>query len=724
MRQAAVTRRLSQSSKKPSHSPTKANTEAGPEPSTSHHTKATTGDHPEIDSPVPVSAPASSSGRVKPSPFQICNTPGSWGSAIPISVPRSGTRKTNIVVRPGAIAGPIFSVTGTVPSLSAANPSPVSADLPAPPPKPARNGPTWRTAESPPLITMKVIVSGATPAELFGPDGFIMKESDDNDEQPLADPEHKPEEFRSGRTFHDHDDIPIDLAILHAEMRGFQPSSPLPDLPPLDSDIQLVEDAISTASDSTNINFINATTSSHVIPGPARPTQEANLPALTAEEQDVAEIDLLLPSSDPIGNIITDNGPLGDLLKIDAALLNMMPADITEGNAFEVDDVAESLAEEVDHTDLSRSRASSSGGSFEEIPAEIARRQVVFSRPTATQALRQSDSSQLVLVGDFDVPEQRVLPSKLDNIGRDSITRPEAGSSRPRRVKISHQERAKSSSSSSSGSPSKRLSTRLASRTITPVYNFGNGREPIKWRQTVEMDGESDVEDLLRAPSRAESSGSSSVTIDGIERTLTATFNVPILDSSPPPERRSRAIRHFDTQLIDEWNKKSPGLTKNPALHRLIFESYIDQCVDGNEPEIKVFNTVDLESIPPNFEFQYSNNMLYHEDVPEPELGLGCDCEGGCSVTSETCSCLKRQRLYNYGIAEDFAYEEDGTLKQPVPIWECGPTCGCPPECMNRVIQRGRTNKALIDLFKTVSLLCLMLDCANVLRKRRDGVSN
>lgn len=38
-----------------------------------------------------------------------------------------------------------------------------------------------------------------------------------------------------------------------------------------------------------------------------------------------------------------------------------------------------------------------------------------------------------------------------------------------------------------------------------------------------------------------------------------------------------------------------------------------------------------------------------------------------------------------------------------VSIWECGPTCGCPPECMNRVIQRGRAAETKIDLFKTIN---------------------
>jgi histone-lysine N-methyltransferase SUV39H len=176
------------------------------------------------------------------------------------------------------------------------------------------------------------------------------------------------------------------------------------------------------------------------------------------------------------------------------------------------------------------------------------------------------------------------------------------------------------------------------------------------------------------------------------------------VDGSPPRDRMSKATRKFDTRLIDEWNKEYPKMTSNPSLHRMIFESYISECVKGSEPSISVINKVDAESIPPNFEFQYSNDMLYHAAVPEPELGKGCDCEGPCSESSRTCSCLKQQNLYNYDCSEGFAYDKKGLLKAgtDLSIWECGPNCGCPPECMNRVVQKGRGDRALIDLFKTV----------------------
>jgi hypothetical protein len=345
-----------------------------------------------------------------------------------------------------------------------------------------------------------------------------------------------------------------------------------------------------------------------------------------------------------------------------------------------------------DGSDAHPSGASSSDDSIEEIPAEIARTQVIFTRHAGGQSSGRPRALPVSIVTEKRMPRSGTM---------DVSTEPQAGSSRPRRYKLDKVSVAPSSSSSS-GSPSKR-SSRLAARTLAPVYSFKRTGNPIQWRQTIEMDGESDVEDLLRPPSSANSTASSSMTIDGVHRTISGVYTIPtpIIDTPPPDDRRSAAVRTFDTQLIDDWNRLSPTLTHNPALHRLIFESYIDQCVGGDEPEIKVYNMVDLESIPPHFEFQYSNKMLYHKTVPEPELGLGCDCEGGCSEKSRSCSCLKRQRLYNYDANTDFAYDDRGHLKNAVPIWECGPNCGCPPECMNRVVQRGRGKMALVDLFKT-----------------------
>ncbi|BEI86087.1 hypothetical protein CcaverHIS002_0603740 [Cutaneotrichosporon cavernicola] len=156
--------------------------------------------------------------------------------------------------------------------------------------------------------------------------------------------------------------------------------------------------------------------------------------------------------------------------------------------------------------------------------------------------------------------------------------------------------------------------------------------------------------------------------------------------------------RHLDMHIIDQYHKLiSKGSFLNPAIHREVFEMYMSMFTavdEPNAPAIKVVNHID--GVPPNFEFQYSNQMLYSTEVPEPELGQGCGCEGPCDPLSTTCLCVKRQQLYFYNL--------EGTVlskNHECPIWECGPNCGCPPECMNRVIQRGRSKDTVVEIFKT-----------------------
>lgn len=174
----------------------------------------------------------------------------------------------------------------------------------------------------------------------------------------------------------------------------------------------------------------------------------------------------------------------------------------------------------------------------------------------------------------------------------------------------------------------------------------------------------------------------------------------------PPDELRGKARREVGNE-ITEYNLVMRNLTNNPELQCEVFAGYIGQATAHDEPfapEIRVVNKVDHPGKPPAFEFVYSNEMLYHSGVPDPELGTGCDCEGPCDPNSQTCSCVKRQELYFYNLPglSGFAYDENERVKNTgCAIWECSETCGCPPECLNRVISRGR--KVPVELFKTVS---------------------
>lgn len=751
MRQAATERRRSQSARRASHSPTKFNAEAGPGPSTVSQWMGTldetvsaaperSGDLPvpeahaaesspdpitgpsstqsstltlARESPIPITATAPTSGRrIRPSPFQVSVTPGSWGHAVPMSIPqRPVSRPKSVTLSAAETNGPSASSSTeqSTPLSTLAHqvttPEATAQDVPKTI-APVRKGPTWKTAASPspdPVIT-------ALPSDPIEVDELEGGQSQSTD---VAAVSPAPAPMISSTDIDEATDVSVHVDDVSASATGtelptFEATSPLTSLPSLPLDMLHHSDLSGSAEipAESKVNTVENVDSvgEKPTPGVVEPL-DASIP--------VPSIDLpngnapglgISTSNDPV--VIMVNTPPANLEISDTesaaqpATLAVQPPKIVDNSVIEIDDLSDSLPEVMDHVDLNRSRASSSGDSIEEIPADIAKAHIAFSRPPATRP----DASLSANTEITPAAEKRVLRKSLNGIARGNVI-PEPVVGRPSRLKIEAKERSDSASSSNSGSPSKRQSNRLATKGLVPVYNFTkNTSSYISWRQTVEMDGESDVEALLSPPSQAESSGSSSMTLDGVERTINKIFTIPIIDSAPPPERRSMALRKFDTRLIDDWNEKSPRMTHNPALHRLIFESYIDECVQGDEPEIKVYNNVDFESIPPHFEFQYSNEMLYHSSVPEPELGLGCDCEGKCSESSTTCSCLKRQRLYNYTIVEDFAYDEEGHLKQAIPIWECGPNCGCPPDCMNRVIQKGRSKKALVDLFKTVRL--------------------
>ncbi|KAL7424642.1 hypothetical protein Q5752_000326 [Cryptotrichosporon argae] len=221
---------------------------------------------------------------------------------------------------------------------------------------------------------------------------------------------------------------------------------------------------------------------------------------------------------------------------------------------------------------------------------------------------------------------------------------------------------------------------------------------------------EKEIEELIESFPRDEyiSPGDAFWGIDLLDRPLP-----PVPQSmQPPPDRRGQARRHVDLPFLDAWAKHYKHKYKNHPMARLLFEDIIaiQTTNEPKAPEIRVINEVDdPRSIsggpPPDFEFQYSNELLYHPSVPDPELGLGCDCDGPCDPTNQRCSCVRRQELYFYQTEQrGFQYDHlnGGAIKQyDCPIWECGPTCGCPPECMNRVIQRGRTDAGKVSIFKT-----------------------
>ncbi|XP_073301628.1 uncharacterized protein [Primulina huaijiensis] len=114
--------------------------------------------------------------------------------------------------------------------------------------------------------------------------------------------------------------------------------------------------------------------------------------------------------------------------------------------------------------------------------------------------------------------------------------------------------------------------------------------------------------------------------------------------------------------------------------------------ISGGKEPVPVFavNTIDDEKPPP---FNYTPKMIYPDwffPIP-PE---GCNCTGRCSDTKK-CPCTVR----NGG---EIPYNRNGAIVEAKPlVFECGPSCNCPPSCYNRVTQRGIRFK--LEIFKTDS---------------------
>lgn len=115
----------------------------------------------------------------------------------------------------------------------------------------------------------------------------------------------------------------------------------------------------------------------------------------------------------------------------------------------------------------------------------------------------------------------------------------------------------------------------------------------------------------------------------------------------------------------------------------------VDDISQGKELiPICAVNTVDDEK-PPSF--KYITNIIY-PDWCRPVPPKGCDCTNGCSELGK-CACVAK----NGG---ELPYNHNGAIVQAKPlVYECGPSCKCPPSCYNRVSQQGI--KFQLEIFKT-----------------------
>lgn len=104
---------------------------------------------------------------------------------------------------------------------------------------------------------------------------------------------------------------------------------------------------------------------------------------------------------------------------------------------------------------------------------------------------------------------------------------------------------------------------------------------------------------------------------------------------------------------------------------------------------IRVFNDID-DTKPPVFNYM-ANMVIPHLKVSSTRT-KSCQCIDGCS-DSVRCSCVVKNR-------GKVPFNEHGAiLRSKTIIYECGPSCKCPPSCHNRVSQLGL--KFQLEVFKT-----------------------
>ncbi|KAH7651930.1 histone H3-K9 methyltransferase plant protein [Dioscorea alata] len=105
---------------------------------------------------------------------------------------------------------------------------------------------------------------------------------------------------------------------------------------------------------------------------------------------------------------------------------------------------------------------------------------------------------------------------------------------------------------------------------------------------------------------------------------------------------------------------------------------------------ICVINNIDSDQPLP---FKYITKVIAPSwYIPTPPVG--CECTNGC-IDSDKCACAFK----NGG---EIPYNFSGAIIQAKPlVYECGPSCKCPPSCTNRVSQHGI--KIPLEVFKTRS---------------------
>lgn len=145
--------------------------------------------------------------------------------------------------------------------------------------------------------------------------------------------------------------------------------------------------------------------------------------------------------------------------------------------------------------------------------------------------------------------------------------------------------------------------------------------------------------------------------------------------------RRIEGQKHIDIKEILQSGKSGP----NDSV-------IIKDLSRGLERvPVSVVNKISNECPMP---YRYISRLQYPRNY-RPTPPAGCGCVGGCS-DSKKCACAVK----NGG---EIPFNDKGRIVEAKPlVYECGPSCKCPPTCRNRVGQHGL--KFRLQVFKTKSM--------------------
>ncbi|ERN19324.1 hypothetical protein AMTR_s00069p00076340 [Amborella trichopoda] len=144
----------------------------------------------------------------------------------------------------------------------------------------------------------------------------------------------------------------------------------------------------------------------------------------------------------------------------------------------------------------------------------------------------------------------------------------------------------------------------------------------------------------------------------------------------------------FDTFPLVHFTRAQPPKSIS-ELRGLVCED-----ISGRQEnfQIPATNEVDPPLAPSGF--TYYKSIKVGRGITLPPNAEGCQCSGDC-VDSRRCACARLN-----GSEFPYVSKNGGRLVQAKDvIYECGPNCGCGPDCVNRTSQRGLRYR--LEVFRT-----------------------